>query len=278
MGESGCGKTTTGQAIYRLIPASAGTIRFMGQDITRLGRSQMRALRRKMQVVYQDPYGSLNPRMTVARVVAEPMVVHAAPASRVEQREQAAELLRTVGLDDGYLDRYPHELSGGQRQRVAIARALSVRPNLLLCDEPVSALDVSVQAQVLNLFLDLKERFGLSYLFVSHDLAVVRHVSDRIAVMYLGRIVESAPRDDLYREPLHPYKRMLLDAVAEPDPDFEKSRAWQPPQGEVPSVLHPPPGCPFHPRCPMAMDRCKQVPPAMRAVASKRFVACHLHD
>ena len=278
VGESGCGKTTTGQAIYRLIPSSAGTVQFMGQDITHFTRRQMRPLRRKMQVIYQDPFGSLNPRMTAANLVAEPMTIHRIASSRAERRELVTQLLETVGLSGRFLDRYPHEFSGGQRQRLAIARALSVRPNLLLCDEPVSALDVSIQAQVLNLFLELKERYGLSYLFVSHDLAVVRHVSDRVAVMYLGRVVETASRDELYREPLHPYTQILLDAIAQPDPIRERAKAHVPPKGEVPSVLHPPTGCPFHPRCPAAMARCSQELPLPKLVGLGRIVACHLHE
>ena len=277
VGESGCGKTTTGQAIYRLIPSVAGTIRFMGQDISGLDRAQMRPLRRKMQVVYQDPFGSLNPRMTAAELISEPLVVHER-LSRGEMRSRAAESLEAVGLSSGHLDRYPHEFSGGQRQRLASARALSVRPNLLLCDEPVSALDVSVQAQILNLFLDLKERYRLSYLFVSHELAVVRHVSDRVAVMYLGRIVETARRDDLYSTPLHPYTQALLGAVAVPDPAIERARAYVPPKGEVPSVINPPSGCPFHPRCVHAMDRCSIELPASRQVSPEHLVACHLYD
>lgn len=277
VGESGCGKTTTGQAIYRLIPSAAGTIRFMGEDITSFDRAQMRPLRRKMQVVYQDPFSSLNPRMTAAELIAEPSTVHE-KLSRSEMRCRAAESLEAVGLSSEFLDRYPHEFSGGQRQRLAIARALSVRPNLLLCDEPVSALDVSVQAQILNLFLDLKERYGLSYLFISHELAVVRHVSDRVAVMYLGRIVETARRDDLYSTPLHPYTQALLGAVAVPDPEFERGRPYVPPKGEVPSVRNPPPGCPFHPRCAHASSRCKSELPEPRQVSTGHFVACHLHD
>ncbi len=278
VGESGCGKTTTGQAALRLIPATAGRIRFMGTDITDFSRSEMRPLRRKMQVVYQDPFGSLNPRMEAADLISEPMLVHGIGQSRAERRGLAAELLETVGLSRDFIDRYPHEFSGGQRQRLAIARALSVRPNLLLCDEPVSALDVSIQAQILNLFLELKERYGLSYLFVSHDLAVVRHVSDRIAVMYLGRIVETAPRDELYREPLHPYTQTLLSAIPVPDPRLERARNFVPPSGEVPSMLRPPGGCPFHPRCPSAMSRCAAELPAAKKVSDGRIVACHLHD
>jgi oligopeptide transport system ATP-binding protein len=278
VGESGCGKTTTGQAALGLIPATAGRVRFMGTDITGWGRRRMRPLRRKMQIVYQDPFGSLNPRMDAGDLIAEPLQVHGIGATRAERRRLAADLLDTVGLSRSFLDRYPHEFSGGQRQRLAIARALSVRPNVLLCDEPVSALDVSIQAQILNLFLELKERYGLSYLFVSHDLAVVRHVSDRIAVMYLGRIVETAPRDELYREPLHPYTQTLLSAVPVPDPRTERARGFQPPVGEVPSVSRPPGGCPFHPRCPSAMERCKTELPLSRQVAANRLVACHLHE
>jgi oligopeptide transport system ATP-binding protein len=277
VGESGCGKTTTAQAILRLIPNSGGRVRFMGEDITHHDRARMRPLRRKMQVVYQDPFGSLNPRMTAEALVTEPLVIHRMVDSTHALRGRAAELLDAVGLGVRFLDRYPHEFSGGQRQRLAIARALSLRPSLLLCDEPVSALDVSVQAQVLNLFLDLKERFGLAYLFVSHDLAVVRHISDRVAVMYLGRIVETAARNELYREPLHPYTKTLLAAVAEPDPELERARAHVAPKGEVPSVRRPPTGCPFHPRCPVAMAQCARDLPPLRQMPSGHVVACHLH-
>lgn len=277
VGESGCGKTSTGQAAYKLIPAAGGRIEFMGTDITNFTRAQMRPLRRQMQVVYQDPFGSLNPRMRAGDIVTEPMQVLRI-GDRVERRDRAAELLETVGLGGHMTDRYPHEFSGGQRQRLAIARAFSVRPSLVLCDEPVSALDVSIQAQILNLFMDLKERFGLSYLFVSHDLAVVRHVSDRIAVMYFGRIVETARRDDLYEEPLHPYTQTLLDAVPVADPVQERPQAYVPPKGEVPSLMRPPGGCPFHPRCPAAMDRCRSEFPHLKQVAEGREVACHLYE
>lgn len=277
VGESGCGKTTTGQAIFQLIPSIAGTVRFMGQDITGFSRARMRPLRQKMQVVYQDPFGALNPRMTAAELIAEPLMIHERLSQR-EMRSRAAELLETVSLSGEFLDRYPHEFSGGQRQRLAIARALSVRPKLLLCDEPVSALDVSVQAQILNLFLDLKERYRLSYLFVSHELAVVRHMSDRVAVMYLGRIVETARRDDLYSAPRHPYTQALLGAVTVPDPEVERARPYTPPQGEVPSAFNPPSGCPFHPRCPRAMDRCSSERPQSRLVSPQHLVACHLYE
>ena len=278
VGESGCGKTTTGQAIFRMLPTCAGSIKFMGSDISAYSQTQMRPLRRQMQIVYQDPYGSMNPRLSAADVVTEPMYVHGLVHTRSERLRAASELLEVVGLNADSVNRHPHEFSGGQRQRLAIARAISVRPKLLLCDEPVSALDVSIQAQILNLFLDLKTKFRLSYLFVSHDLAVVRHVSDRVAVMYLGRIVESAPRDKLYSEPLHPYTRALLGSVATPDPLAERAVVFEPPRGEVPSNIHPPTGCAFHPRCILASERCAAERPKLRRIDSNRVVACHLHD
>ncbi len=277
VGESGCGKSTTAMAILQLTPPSGGRVVFDGRDITGFSHRQMRPLRREMQIIYQDPFGSLNPRMTIADLIAEPMAIQGVGRSGHERRAKAAELLDTVGMGTRFLDRYPHQLSGGQRQRVAIARALSLRPKLLICDEPVSALDVSVQAQVLNLFSDLKEQFGLSYLFISHDLGVVRHMSDRVAVMYLGRIVEIATRDDLYGEPLHPYTRILLDAVAVPDPQIERARDHVLLQGEVPSVATPPPGCPFHPRCQSAMPVCSREIPPLR-LHGNRQIACHLYD
>ena len=277
VGESGCGKSTTGLAVLRMLEPTHGRIVFEGEDITHFDKGRMRPLRRRMQMVYQDPYGSLNPRMKVADIVGEPLVVHGLVKDRKALRERVGELLDTVGLLPYMAERYPHEFSGGQRQRIGIARALALEPSLIVCDEPVSALDVSIQAQVVNVFVELQERLGLSYLFVAHDLAVVRHVSDRIAVMYLGRIVEIAPRDDLYRNPLHPYTQALLAAVPVADPAVEAQRARQPISGEVPSAMRPPPGCRFHTRCPQAMERCKVEDPAPVTLGGVRVVACHLH-
>lgn len=277
VGESGCGKSTTGLAVLRMLEPTHGRILFEGEDITHFDKARMRPLRRRMQMVYQDPYGSLNPRMRVADIVGEPLVVHGLATDRSAYRKRVAELLDTVGLLPYMAERYPHEFSGGQRQRIGIARALALEPSLIVCDEPVSALDVSIQAQVVNVFVELQERLGLSYLFVAHDLAVVRHVSDRIAVMYLGRIVEIAPRDDLYRNPLHPYTQALMAAVPVADPAVEAQRQRQPITGEVPSALRPPSGCRFHTRCPQAMERCKVEDPAPVTLGGVRVVACHLH-
>jgi oligopeptide transport system ATP-binding protein len=276
VGESGCGKSTTGLAVLGMQSATSGTIEFEGQDITRYTKDQMRPLRRRMQMVYQDPYGSLNPRMKVRDIVGEPLEVHGLDTNRGEYEDRVAKLLSTVGLLPDMADRYPHEFSGGQRQRIGIARALALEPSLIICDEPVSALDVSIQAQVVNVFVELQERLGLSYLFIAHDLAVVRHVSDRIAVMYLGRIVEVATREDLYRTPLHPYTVALLAAVPVADPVIEASRKRVVVVGEVPSAMNPPSGCRFHTRCPQAMERCKVDDPVMRDLGGGRAVACHL--
>lgn len=275
VGESGCGKSTTGLAILRMLPVTRGRIEFDGQDVTHLERRRLRGFRRQVQMVYQDPFGSLDPRMKVRDIVAEPLEVHGV-ASGAARRERIESMLATVGLLPYMADRYPHEFSGGQRQRIGIARALALEPQLIICDEPVSALDVSVQAQVVNLLMDLQQRLGLSYLFVAHDLAVVRHISDRIAVMYLGRIVEIAPRHELYREPLHPYTKALLAAVPIADPVAEAKRPRVPVSGEVPSALNPPPGCSFHPRCPLAVERCRVEQPLLRDLGSGRKVACHL--
>ncbi len=276
VGESGCGKSTLGRALLQLVRPQAGRIEFEGVDLCGLSEAQLRPYRRKMQMVFQDPFSSLNPRLSVGQAVAEPMTVHGlAPADELAGR--VAELFELVGLAANTVNRYPHEFSGGQRQRVGIARALAARPSLLVCDEPVSSLDVSIQAQIVNLFEDLRARLGLAYLFVSHDLAVVRHLSDRIAVMYLGRIVEVAGKHDLYQQPLHPYTRLLLDAVPTTDRAFEQQRAPQLLQGEIPSPLNPPPGCPFHPRCPQAMAVCREQVPPGRALGDGRWVACHLH-
>ncbi len=274
VGESGCGKSTTSLAVLRMHPATAGSIVFEGEDITQQTQG---AFRRRMQMVYQDPYGSLDPRMKVRDIIGEPLVVHRTTRSRSDYDDRIAQLLATVGLLPGMADRYPHEFSGGQRQRIGIARALALEPSLVICDEPVSALDVSIQAQVINVLMELQERLSLSYLFVAHDLAVVRHISHRIAVMYLGRIVEIADRDDLFREPLHPYTQALLSAVPVADPDVEAARPRQVIQGEVPSVIRPPSGCHFHPRCPQAMARCRSESPSL-VEQGGRQVACHLHS
>ncbi|MCW5747001.1 MAG: dipeptide ABC transporter ATP-binding protein [Alphaproteobacteria bacterium] len=277
VGESGCGKSTTGLAILRMLKPTAGRIVFEGDDIAGHDKAGMRGVRRRMQMVYQDPYGSLDPRMTVGAIVGEPLVVHGLAGDKAAYRARVAELIRMVGLLPDMAERYPHEFSGGQRQRIGIARALALSPSLIICDEPVSALDVSIQAQVVNLFMELQERLGLTYLFIAHDLSVVRHISNRIAVMYLGRIVEIATRNQLYKEPLHPYTQALLAAVPIPDPALEATRPQQIITGEVPSALRPPPGCRFHPRCPHAMDKCKTEDPALRDLGDGRAVACHLH-
>ena len=275
VGESGCGKSTTGLAVLRMQPTTAGSIRFAGTDITQTDRAAMQPFRRRMQMIYQDPFGALDPRMTVADIIAEPMIVHDIGATAADRRDKARELLGMVGLRPDMASRYVHEFSGGQRQRIGIARALSMQPELLICDEPVSALDVSIQAQIVNLFQDLQQRFGLAYLFIAHDLAVVRHISDRIAVMYLGKIVEIADRTELYARPLHPYSKALLASVAIPDPDIEATRPHISVTGEVPGALNPPSGCRFHPRCPVAIGRCAQEEPVLRDLGGQS-VACHL--
>jgi oligopeptide transport system ATP-binding protein len=277
VGESGCGKSTTGLAVLRMQDVTAGSIEFEGQDITHHDKAQMRPIRQRLQMVYQDPYGSLNPRMKVKDIIGEPLVVHGLAPNPAAYDDRIAELMRTVGLLPDMADRYPHEFSGGQRQRIGIARALALEPSLIICDEPVSALDVSIQAQVVNVLQELQERLGLAYLFIAHDLSVVRHLSHRVAVMYLGRIVEIAERDALYKAPLHPYTQALLSAVPVADPVVERSRQRIVVQGEVPSALHPPSGCRFHTRCPMATDQCKTEDPALKDMGQGRSVACHLH-
>jgi oligopeptide/dipeptide ABC transporter ATP-binding protein len=272
VGESGCGKSTLGRAILRLIEPTSGTIRFEGGDILRLARRELRGKRREMQIIFQDPYASLNPRMQVGDIVGEALTIHRIAAGR-ERRERILELLRTVGLPPEAYHRYAHEFSGGQRQRIGIARALAVLPKLIVADEPVSALDVSIQAQILNLLLELQERFGLTYLFISHDLRVVEHVSDRVAVMYLGRIVELATRESLYKRPLHPYTQALLSAIPLPDPQRTKRRIIL--EGDVPSPINPPPGCAFHTRCPYAQARCREDSPSSREVFPGHFASCH---
>jgi oligopeptide transport system ATP-binding protein len=275
VGESGCGKSTTGLAVLRMQEPSAGRIEFEGQDITHYSKTAMRPLRRRMQMVYQDPYGSLNPRMKVRDIIGEPLEVHGLVGNKRANDERIADLMRMVGLLPEMADRYPHEFSGGQRQRIGIARALALEPSLVICDEPVSALDVSIQAQVINVFVELQQRLGLAYLFIAHDLAVVRHVSNRIAVMYLGRIVEIAKRDDIYRRPLHPYTQALLAAVPVADPVIEAVRKRVTITGEVPSAMNLPSGCSFHTRCPLVTERCRNDPPQLRELGDGRALSCH---
>ena len=278
VGESGCGKTTTGRTILRLVEPTAGKILFRSKglgdvvDIAKLDKKSLKPLRREMQIIFQDPYSSLNPRMTVGDIVGEPLVVHRVTRGR-EKEERVTELLQAVGLKPEHMRRYPHEFSGGQRQRIGIARALALDPQLIVCDEPVSALDVSIQAQVLNLLEDLQEQFHLTYLFIAHDLSVVKHISDRVAVMYLGKIVELAETEELFTHPLHPYTEALLSAVPVPDPDYEAERIIL--QGDVPSPVNPPPGCYFHPRCPYAKDICSQAAPEFQDYGAHHFAACH---
>jgi peptide/nickel transport system ATP-binding protein len=274
VGESGCGKTTVGRTLLRLENATEGTIAFQGKDVTRIGGAELKAYRRQIQVIFQDPYSSLNPRMTIGEIIAEPMNVYKLQPSRAASRARAGELLQQVGLFEYMAERYPHELSGGQRQRVGIARALAMEPSFIVCDEPVSALDVSIQAQIINLLEELQQKLGLTYLFIAHDLAVVRHTSDRVVVMYLGKAMEIADRDALYANPLHPYTRALLDAVPIPDPEIESHREYRVLGGEVPSPLNPPQGCVFHTRCPMASEECKMTVPELREIRPGHFAAC----
>ncbi len=276
VGESGCGKSTTGRCVLRLIEPTAGEVWFEGRDITQLDKRSMRALCRDMQIIFQDPYASLNPRLTIESIIGEALVIHRLAGSGSQYRDRIVELLETVGLRPEHLRRFPHEFSGGQRQRVGIARALAVSPKLIVCDEPVSALDVSIQAQVVNLLEDLQEKFVLTYLFIAHDLSVVEHISQRVAVMYLGRIVEVASASDLYSTPRHPYTEALLSAVPIPDPSIKRRRIVL--QGDVPNPINPPNGCHFHPRCPKAMERCRVEAPLLREIAPGRVAACHLND
>ena len=275
VGESGCGKTTTGRCILRLEKPTAGEIVYDGVDVAKVGRRDMLALRRRIQVIYQDPYSSLNPRMKVGDIVGEPIKVHGLQPDAAARTARVRELLSVCGLNPSFADRYPHEMSGGQRQRVGIARALALNPEFIVCDEAVSALDVSIQAQVVNLLEELRDKFGLTYLFIAHDLSVVRHLCQRVAVMYLGRIVEMADCDELFDHPLHPYTQALLGSVPVPDPTVEASRTFRPPAGEVPSPINPPSGCVFHPRCPIAVAGCKATRPELREVRPGHFVACH---
>lgn len=274
VGESGCGKTTTGRVIMRLLEATAGEILYNGVDITKLSREQMRPLRKDMQIIFQDPYGSLNPRMTVADIVGEQLEIHRVVPNQQAKTERVQELLDVVGLAPHHFRRYPHEFSGGQRQRIGIARALALNPKLVVADEPVSALDVSIQAQIINLLMDLQEKYKLTYLFIAHDLSVVRHISNRVAVMYLGKMVEMAAKDELYSKPVHPYTRALLSAVPVPNPKVRKQRIIL--EGDVPSPANPPKGCRFHTRCREAIPRCKEDVPEFRDIGGGHYVACHL--
>ncbi|MBI2197333.1 MAG: dipeptide ABC transporter ATP-binding protein [Candidatus Rokubacteria bacterium] len=274
VGESGCGKTTTGRCILQLEKPTSGQIIFEGQELTAFSEKELRKVRRRMQVIFQDPYSSLNPRMTVGQMIAEPLAVHAIVPERWARKARVTQLLSHAGLLPAMADRYPHELSGGQRQRVGVARALAMEPSLIICDEPVSALDVSIQAQIINLLEELQAEFGLTYLFVAHDLSVVRHISDRVAVMYLGKIAEITDRKSLYERPQHPYTKALLSAVPIPDPAVEAGRERVVLGGEVPSPLSPPPGCVFHPRCPIAVDECRRIVPELREVRPDHRAAC----
>jgi peptide/nickel transport system ATP-binding protein len=276
VGESGCGKTTVGRCLLRLYSPTAGQIYFEGEDISKLPSNKIRPLRRKMQLIFQDPYGSLDPRQSAGSIVGEPLIVHHLVNinNLGEYRRRVSELFTTVGLDPSMVGRYPHEFSGGQRQRIGIARALSCDPSFIICDEPISALDVSIQAQIINLLQELQERLGLTYLFIAHDLSVVRHISNRVAVMYLGHIVEITNWRELYDNPLHPYTKALLSAVPIPDPVVESSRERIVLKGDVPSPINPPPGCNFHPRCPIAIPDCRQAIPPLRSISADHEVAC----
>ena len=277
VGESGCGKSTTGRCLLRLIEPTSGEVTFEGKSVTKAGKEELRALARDMQIIFQDPYASLNPRMTVAAIIGEALIIHKLAPTRAAFDARIVELLETVGLSADHMRRYPHEFSGGQRQRIGIARALAVSPKLVVCDEAVSALDVSIQAQVINLLEDLQEKFKLTYMFIAHDLSVVEHISDRVAVMYLGRIVEIASAKDLYSSPRHPYTEALLSAVPIPDPKVKRSRVRL--QGDVPSPLRPPPGCHFHTRCPIAQKGlCDKERPVLKDVGTGHRVACHLRS
>ncbi len=281
VGESGCGKSTTGRAILQLYRPTAGKVYFNKDgemvDLTSIKGKELQNMRRRMQIIFQDPYASLNPRMTVGAIVGEPLEIHKI-ASGKERTEKVKDILRLVGLNPYVINRYPHEFSGGQRQRIGIARALAINPQFIVCDEPISALDVSIQAQVINLLEDLQEKLGLTYLFIAHDLAVVRHISTRVAVMYLGKLVEIADRDELYEHPLHPYTQALLSAAPIPDPVIEEKRQRIILEGDVPTPINPPQGCNFSTRCPRAMDICREVEPELKEVAPGHFVACHLYN
>ena len=278
VGESGCGKSTTGRAILQLYRPTEGGVIFEGEDLTRTKGEDLRKMRRRMQMIFQDPYASLNPRMTVGSIIGEPLEVHGIGSSKRERQERVQELLKTVGLNPYFVNRYPHEFSGGQRQRIGVARALAVNPAFIVCDEPISALDVSIQAQIINLLEDLQDELELTYLFIAHDLSVVRHISDRIAVMYLGKIVELADRDELYTNPMHPYTQALLSAVPIPDPAVETQRKRIILEGDVPSPANPPKGCNFSTRCPRVMDICREKDPDFIEHAPGHWVACYLYE
>ncbi len=273
VGESGCGKTTVGRTLLRLTPATSGSVIFEGRDVFKVNDSQLKALRRDMQIIFQDPYSSLDPRMPVGESVGEGLLVHGMRDTK-KRNEIVIEMLKKVGLEDYHARRYPHEFSGGQRQRIGIARALALQPKFIVCDEPVSALDVSIQSQVLNILKDLQGEFGLTYLFIAHNLSVVEHISDRVGVMYLGKMVELTDRESLFRDPLHPYTKALLSAIPMPDPTLKRERMIL--QGDVPSPVNPPSGCRFHTRCPFAIDICKQVEPPLEQLKPGHFAACHV--
>ena len=274
VGESGCGKTTTGRCILQLERPTAGSITFEGRELSGLRGEELRSMRRRIQVIFQDPYSSLNPRLKIGEIIGEPIRVHGLIPDKAKREDRVRELLAVCGLNPAFADRYPHEMSGGQRQRVGIARALGLEPDFIVCDEAVSALDVSIQAQVINLLEDLRDRFDLTYLFISHDLSVVRHICHRVAVMYLGKMVELAETDELFDNPMHPYTRALLEAVPIPDPVVEQARAHQVIKGEIPSPINPPSGCVFHPRCDIAVEGCPNAVPAFREVKPGHWVAC----
>jgi len=275
VGESGCGKSTTGKALLRLIEPTEGQVLFEGKDITKLNAEEMRKMRRDMQIIFQDPYASLNPRHKVEKILGEPLLIHGI-GDKAERKKRVEDILKIVGLRPEQAASYPHQFSGGQRQRIGIARALIVNPKLIVCDEPVSALDVSIQSQILNLMEDLQEKFGLTYVFIAHDLSVVKHISDRIGVMYLGRMAELTNNQQLYENPLHPYTKSLLSAIPNPDPDIKQDRMIL--EGDVPSPSNPPLGCAFHTRCPECMDVCRSVRPEFQEVSVNHFVACHLYE
>jgi oligopeptide transport system ATP-binding protein len=278
VGESGCGKSTTGRAILQLYRPTDGEVFFEGVDITKTKGEDLRKMRRRMQMIFQDPYASLNPRMTVGSIIGEPLEVHNIGSNKKERQERVQELLKTVGLNPYFVNRYPHEFSGGQRQRIGVARALAVNPAFIVCDEPISALDVSIQAQIINLLEDLQDELGLTYLFIAHDLSVVRHISDRIAVMYLGKIVELADREELYENPMHPYTQALLSAVPIPDPQIELQRKRIILEGDVPSPANPPKGCNFSTRCPRVMDICRTEDPPFKEYKPAHYAACYLYE